>query len=102
MGERSGDGDLDCTVRAAGDRDLDFDFERDLDLDLERFLSLEEPLLPLPLLPLLGAEEEGGGAEGASALDAFAGVDLAGAGDGKPIYDIYKSTTQKVEKKKEK
>ena len=101
MGERSGDGDLDCTVRAAGDRDLDFDFERDLDLDLERFLSLEEPL-PLLLLPLLGAEEEGGGAEGASALDAFAGVDLAGAGDGKPIYDIYKSTTQKVEKKKEK
>lgn len=63
-------------------------------MDLERFLPLEELLLLL----LVGTEAGGG----ASALDAFAGVDLAGAGDGKPIYDIYESTTHKVEKKKEK
>ena len=76
---------------AAGDGDLDL--ERDFDLELERFLPLEELLL---LLLLLLGTEEGGGGSCAGALDALAGVDLAGAGDGKPIYDIYESTTHRV------
>lgn len=65
-----------------------------MDLDLERFLPLEELLLLLLLL--LGTEEEEGSGSGAGALDALARVDLAGAGDGKPIYDIYESTTHRV------